>query len=435
MDVLSVLVILFSLALIMYLALKGFSIIVIAPLTSIVVIFLTQLPLLETLQDTYMGGFINFAKKFYLIFLLAAMFGKLMEDSGAARTISKSILRIIGRGSKLKVLIAIVAVSAILTYGGVSVFVVIFAVLPIAKPLFKELDIPWHLFMAAFFFGAATFSNTMLAGTPSSTNIIPTGYLGTTVSAAPLIGLVASITVIIFNIFYLKREIKKSEKKGETYFNCTNLEGETDQNLDENKKLPNLIISIIPPIFLLTMLNFLKIDIVYSLMISVVIAISFFWKFIDKKIKTINGGAKNTVLPLINTSADVGYGSVIAATAGFAVITHWLSAIPGSPLISLSIATNLLAGITGSSSGGLAIAMETLSKTYMQYGLNPEVIHRISTIAAGGFDALPHNGGVITFLAVAGLTHKDAYRHVFMTGVVGPVIALIPALIVATTFY
>ena len=435
MDLLSVLVILFSLALIMYLALKGFSIIVIAPLTSIVVIFLTQLPFLATLQDTYMGGFINFAKKFYLIFLLAAMFGKLMEDSGAARTISRSILKIIGRGSKLKVLIAIVAVSAILTYGGVSVFVVIFAVLPIAKPLFKELDIPWHLFMAAFFFGAATFSNTMLAGTPSSTNIIPTGYLGTTVSAAPLIGLVASITVIIFNIFYLKREIKKSEKKGETYFNCTNLEGEADQNLDENKKLPNLIISIIPPIFLLTMLNFLKIDIVYSLMISVVVALVFFWKFIDKKIKTINGGAKNTVLPLINTSADVGYGSVIAATAGFAVITHWLSAIPGSPLISLSIATNLLAGITGSSSGGLAIAMETLSKTYMQYGLNPEVIHRISTIAAGGFDALPHNGGVITFLAVAGLTHKDAYRHIFMTGVVGPVIALIPALIVATTFY
>ena len=186
-----------------------------------------------------MGGFINFAKKFYLIFLLAAMFGKLMEDSGAARTISRSILKIIGRGSKLKVLIAIVAVSAILTYGGVSVFVVIFAVLPIAKPLFKELDIPWHLFMAAFFFGAATFSNTMLAGTPSSTNIIPTGYLGTTVSAAPLIGFVASITVIIFNIFYLKREIKKSEKKGETYFNCTNLEGEVDQNLDENKILPN----------------------------------------------------------------------------------------------------------------------------------------------------------------------------------------------------
>ena len=183
------------------------------------------------------------------------------------------------------------------------------------------------------------------------------------------------------------------------------------------------------------MLNFLKIDIVYSLMISVVVAFVFFWKFIDKKIKTINGGAKNTVLPLINTSADVGYGSVIAATAGFAVITHWLSAIPGNPLISLSIATNLLAGITGSSSGGLAIAMEAASKTYMQYGLNPEVIHRISTIAAGGFDALPHNGGVITFLAVAGLTHKDAYRHVFMTGVVGPVIALIPALIVATTFY
>jgi H+/gluconate symporter-like permease len=168
------------------------------------------MPLLETLQGSYMTGFVNFAKNFYLVFLFAALFGKFMEDSGAARVIAEGILKIIGRDSKFKVLIAIVIICGFLTYGGISVFVVIFAVLPIARPLFKELDIPWHLFMAAFFFGSATFSMTMLPGTPAIQNVIPIKYFGTTVSAAPLIGIVATIAVIIFNSLYLKRSLQKS---------------------------------------------------------------------------------------------------------------------------------------------------------------------------------------------------------------------------------
>lgn len=194
-----VFIIIFSLALLIFLALRGFSIIVIAPLASLAVIILSQVPLLETLQETYMGGFINFAQQFFFIFLFAALFGKLMEDSGAASVIASSILKIIGKKSKFRVLIAIVTISAILTYGGIAVHVVIFAMLPIAKPLFKELDIPWHLFIAAFFFGAATFSMTMLPGTPSVHNVIPTQYFGTTVMAAPLIGIVAAIVTIIIN--------------------------------------------------------------------------------------------------------------------------------------------------------------------------------------------------------------------------------------------
>lgn len=436
MELLNVFAILFSLALLMFLALKGFSIIIIAPIATLVVIFLTQMPLLETLQETYMSGFVNFAKNYYLVFLFSALFGKFMEDSGAARVIAEGILKVIGRGNKLRVLLAVVAICAFLTYGGVSVYVVMFAVLPIAKPLFKELDIPWHLFMAAFFFGAATFTMTMLPGTPSIQNIIPTKYLGSNVSSAPLIGIVAAITVIIFNIFYLKRSLKKSELKGETYTNSKNLEGpDTSDEEDKVRKRPHFLISLIPPLFLLIILNVFKVDVVYSLMLTVLVSFIIFWPFIEKKINTINIGATNTVLPIVNTSADVGYGAVIAATTGFAILTGWLADMPGSPLISLYATTTILAGITGSASGGLGIAMETLSKTYLDLGLDPDVIHRIATVASGGLDSLPHNGGIITFLAVAGLTHKEAYKHIFITGVIGCVLAAIPALIIAILFY
>lgn len=438
MELLSVISIVISLGLLIFLAMRGFSIIIIAPIASLIVIFLNQMPLLDSLQENYMSGFINFAKNYYLIFLFAALFGKFMEDSGAARSIAEGLLKIIGKDSKFKVLLAIVIICAILTYGGINVFVVIFAILPIAKPLFKQMDIPWHLFVGAFFFGIATFTMTMMPGTPSIQNIIPIKYLGTSVTAAPLIGIVGTLTVIAINIFYLKFALKKSEAKGESYHNTKNMDkDDAGKNVDlyENKKLPPLLLSLLPPVFLLASLNFFKLDVLYTLMISALLCIIIFWKFIDKKIQAINIGATNTVLPIVNTSADVGYGTVIAATAGFTLLSEWMTNIPGSPLISLYIATTLLAGITGSSSGGLGIAMETLSETYVKLNLDPEVIHRIATMASGGFDALPHNGAVITVLAVVGLTHKDAYKHIFATSVIAPVLAAIPAIILAVLLY
>lgn len=437
MEWLSIISIILSLGLLIFLALKGFSIIIIAPIASLVVILMNGMPVLESLQESYMGGFINFAKTNYLIFLFAAMFGKFMEDSGAARSIADSLLKILGKDSKFKVLISIVIICAILTLGGINVFVVIFAVLPIAKPLFKELEIPWHLFAGAFFFGIATFTMTMIPGTPSIQNIIPTNYLGTTVMAAPLLGIIGAITVIIINMFYLKYALNKSERKGETYSNTKNLDKKENQVEDQykNKKLPPLWLSVLPPAFLLIALNVFKVEVVFTLMFSVLISCIVFWKYIDHKLKTINVGATNTVLPIVNTSADVGYGTVIAATAGFGVLTEIMANIPGSPLISLYLATTILAGITGSASGGLGIAMETLTDTYLNLNIDPELIHRIAAMASGGFDALPHNGVVITVLAVIGLTHKDAYKHVFATAVIAPFLTAIPTIILAVLFY
>ncbi|ETT82330.1 GntP family permease [Viridibacillus sp. FSL R5-0477] len=433
----SLITIIVSLILLIILALRGFSIIIIAPVVSLFVMVCNQMPILETYQTEYMGGFVNYVKNYYLIFLFAAMFGKLMDDSGAARKIAEALLRILGKNSKMKVLVSIMLICAFLTYGGISLFVVIFAVLPIAKPLFKELEIPWHLFIPAFFTGIGTFTMTMLPGTPSIQNIIPTKYLGTTVTSGAAIGLVATVFVIAINLWYMKFVLKRSEKRQETYLNMKNPDHSEEQIVDiyVDKKLPSIILSVLPPILLLFLLNIIKLEIVYTLMIAVVTSVVLFWKYIEVKRDTLNLGATSAVLPIINTSADVGYGAVIAATTGFAFFTDAMTNIPGSPLISLFIATTALAGITGSSSGGLAIAMEALSKVYLDMGVNPDAIHRIAAIASGGLDSLPHNGAVITILVVSKLTHKDAYKHIFATSVIAPLLASIPALIVAILFY
>ncbi|GEK34266.1 GntP family permease [Kurthia sibirica] len=434
----SLITIVISLTLLIVLALRGFSIIIIAPVVSLFVMVANGLPILETFQETYMGGFIGYVKNYFLIFLFAAMFGKMMDDSGAARQIANLLLRIIGKDSKYKVLVAIMIICAFLTYGGVSLFVVIFAVLPIAKPLFKELDIPWHLFMAPFFTGIGTFTMTMLPGTPSVQNIIPTKYLGTTVTAAPMLGIIAAVCVIALNLWYMKHALKRSEKRNETYLGMQNPDRDKMDIIEDvykNRKLPNPFISLVPPVALLLTLNLFNFEIIYTLMGVVVLSSILFWNYIVAKKDTINLGATSAILPIINTSADVGYGSVIAITAGFSIFNDAMSGIPGSPIISLFIATTALAGITGSSSGGLAIAMEALSSTYLKLGLNPEAMHRVASVASGGLDSLPHNGGVITILVASKLTHKDAYKHIFVVSVIAPLLASIPMLIAAILFY
>ena len=434
----SLITIVISLILLIVLALRGYSIIIIAPVVSLFVMVTNGLPILETFQETYMSGFINYVKNYFLIFLFAAIFGKLMDDSGAARQIANLLLKIIGKESKYKVLVAVMIICAFLTYGGVSLFVVIFAVLPIAKPLFKELEIPWHLFMAPFFTGIGTFTMTMLPGTPSVQNIIPTNYLGTTVTAAPLLGIIAAVFVILINLWYMKFALKRSEARGETYSsmkNPDNGEEESIKDIYAGRKLPNPVISLIPPIALLVTLNLFEVQIIYTLMGVVVLTTILFWRYIEIKRDTINNGTTSAVLPIINTSADVGYGSVIAITAGFTIFNDAMASIPGSPLISLFIATTALAGITGSSSGGLGIAMEALSQTYLNLGLNPEAMHRVAAVASGGLDSLPHNGAVITILVASKLTHKDAYKHIFAVSVIAPLLASIPMLIAAILLY
>ncbi len=179
-QLLSILGIVLGLATLITLALRGWSIILIAPMAALIVLAFSRVDLLTGLNETYMKGFSSFAMKFFFLFLLGTIFGKVMEDSGAARKIADVLLRLTGKSNQLHVAMAIVAVCALLGYGGVSVFVILFVIVPIARPLFKEIDLSWHLFPGIYFFGVATFVMSMLPGTPQIQNIIPTKYLGTT---------------------------------------------------------------------------------------------------------------------------------------------------------------------------------------------------------------------------------------------------------------
>jgi len=422
----SVIGIILSLAFIVVLALRGWHIIVIAPLAVIIVSIFSNLNIPETMTGPYMKGFVNYAGKFYLIFLAGSIFGKFMEDGQAARSIADGILKVIGKESPLRVLLAISVVSLCLTYGGVSLFVVIFTVIPIARPLFKEANLSWHLFMAAFIFGAASLTMTMLPGTPQIQNIMPTKYMASTTTSAPLVGLMGAFVVTTFNMFYFRYILKKSKAREEVYEEPA--AGVLGAGAPASGPMPNVWLSLVPLLIVLLLLNidlpYVKRDAVVALTAGALACIILFWKYYAKKLDTLNRGALNTVVPIVNTCADVGYGMAVASTVGFKVVSSWLLTLPMNPIISLAVATNIMAAITGSASGGLGIVLETLVPKYLALGLSPDLIHRIAAMSSGAFDAMPHNGVVITILAVAGLTHANAYKHIFFGHVVATTIAL-----------
>lgn len=449
-----VLGIIISLGLLMYLAYRGITVLILAPiLAMLAVVFSGDLPILASYTEIFMVNFAGYAKAYFPLFLLGAIFGKVMDASGAAKSIAHFIANKLGKD---KAILAVVLSCGILTYGGVSLFVVVFAVYPVAAALFREGNVPKRFMPAAIALGSFTFTMTALPGTPQIQNAIPMPFFGTDAYAAPLLGLIGGSVMLIGGMLWLTKRSKKAMAAGEGY--GTHKEEIKEFDLD---KLPSFFAAI-SPIIIVLVLNFIlgryyfanmdgafleefgttlsKVKGIWSIIISLVVAIIvsllLFRKNIDNMKETVNQGAYGSLLAIINTASEVGYGNVIKALGAFALVKAAILAIPGSPLISLAASTSILAGITGSASGGMSIALGSLGDIYMQkaltLGINPEAFHRIAAMACGGLDSLPHNGAVITLLSITGLTHKESYSDIGMCTVVIPLCATIIAIIAAT---
>ncbi|GAA0440018.1 GntP family permease [Lentibacillus halophilus] len=420
--------ILLGLVVLMVLAYLGWSIIWVAPIAAGVVALTGGLDLLNAYTDTYMSGFVGFAKSWFPVFMLGAVFGKLMEDTGMARSVAVALTKLIGTK---RAILGVLASSAVLTYGGVSLFVVVFAVYPLALSLFREANISRRLIPGTVALGAFTFTMTAVPGSPQIQNLIPTDYFNTTAMAAPVMGIAATIIMAVGGYFYMRYREKQLTANGEYYTepqdkSVINMEGDT----------PNFLLSLLPLLTVLLTLNVLGWDIVVALMSGIVLIMLLNLPKFKGFVKAINAGANGSIVAIINTSAAVGFGTVVQAVPGFNRLTELLMGIKGNPLISEAVAVNILAGATGSASGGMGIALESLGSKYyeiaMNTGINPEAFHRVASLSSGGLDVLPHNGAVLTLFAITGMTHKDSYRDIFVVGIVIPVISVAVAILIAS---
>lgn len=430
METISFIGIIVGLAFLVILAMRGWHILLLAPLASLIVMLFSGMSITETFYGEYMTGFANFAIKMFFIFLTGAIFAKLMEDSGAAKSIANTILKITSRERPILVCTAIFLMTVLLTYGGVTVWVVIFAIVPIARPLFREANISWHLFPGVFTLGCWTIAMTMIPGTPQVQNLLPMQYLGTSPTSAPVLGLIGVAVTLLCGYLYYSWQLRKFAAKGKFYAGSDPLGEKMAQEVTEEKPLPSFWFAILPSVVLLVLLNAFKLDPLYAFAGGIVTAVVVFWKFLENPVKTLTQGAVNSAVPMMNTATDVGFASVVAKATGFALAKAMLAKL-GHPLISAVVATTCLAAFAGSASGGLGVALELFSEEWLASGLNVDVIHRLACMACGGLDTLPHNGAVVTVIAVVGLTHKEAYQHMGVSTVLIPLIATAVCLVLA----
>jgi H+/gluconate symporter-like permease len=459
-----------SLGLLIFLAFRGFTLLLAAPGAAILVAAFSREPILAKWTLTFMQGAGGFIISFFPLFLLGGVFGKLMDDSGAALSIARGITKRLGEE---RAVMSVVLASAALTYGGVSLFVVAFVAFPVAAALFRQAEVPHRLIPAAIVLGAFTFTMTALPGTPAIQNAIPMRYFGTTLFAAPILGILASCIILGFGLWWLRVTEVHARKAGEGYgdappanvdeqiireraANADNFDQAELTHGHRSEQLPSFALSA-APIFIVLVVNLIMslvvlpradtsflaeprfgetslsaVSGVWSVVMALAIASLVLVVILRGRLpylrKTLDAGANASALPVLNTASLVGFGAVVAALPAFAVVRDGILAIPGGPLVPIAVAANVLGGITGSASGGLTIALNALGETYARLaavaGIHPDLMHRVASISSGALAMLPHNGAVVTLLAICGATQRGSYREIMMVGLIGPLIAL-----------
>lgn len=416
-----------GLVLLIILTLRGMNLFISAPLCAVVVALCSGIPLFTgevNFVAAYMDGFASFVAAWFFMFLLGSMFGKFMEDTGAADSVAQWIINKLGRKQAV---LAVVLACAILTYGGVSVFVVAFSVYPMALSLFKDANLPRRFIPAALAFGSVTFTMTS-AGSPEIQNWIPIKYLGTSPYAAWEVSLVVAVLMATFGYWWLRKIINRAIANGEKF------EAREGDPILLDRELPKPILSLIPLLVVLG-LSFSFHDtlaqnaLIVALLGGVISIAVINFKHFHRPQMAISEATTGALVAIGNTAAVVGFGSIAKITPAFETAVTAMTSLPGNELVGAAVAVSVIAGLTGSASGGQAIALPEVGPHYLQAGVNPEQLHRIVSISSGALDSLPHNGYVVTTIrAICNETHSAAYWAVAAVTVVVPLLGLAVAI-------
>jgi H+/gluconate symporter-like permease len=473
--------ILVGLALLMWLAYRGVSVLLVSPIAALIAALFSGEPLLAHWTQTFMSGAARFVTQWFPMFLLGGLFGKLMGDSGSISSIAQYLTDKLGTN---RTMLSVVIASAIVTYGGVSVFVAFFVLVPMAHEMFRAANIPRRLLPATIGLGAFTFTMSVMPGTPSVNNAIPMPYFGTTTFAAPGLSIIASVIIFVFGMWWLGRVGAAARKAGEGYGGEVETApvvnelvreqatpaGDFDPaELPHGKRAesgPTFALAVLPLIvvivtnFLMSLVIFPRLDFSFlskdqwggttigavSGVWSVVVALAAanltvvlinLRRFPSLR-ESLDAGANSAALPMLMIASLVGFGAVVAALPAFATVRDAVFSVSGGPLVSLALSMNVLAGLTGTASGGMAIVLNAFGDDFMrlaaEHHIDHELMHRITTMSAGTLDALPHNGTVLLLLQISGLTHRESYLDMVMTVIVSCIIALVAVLVLGTVF-
>lgn len=415
-------------------AMKGWNVLITSVVTAVIIAVTNGMGIADAMlgaKSSYVTGLAGFVQKNLLIFVGAAILGEYIDKSGAAKSIAQAIVGKVGTKSPYLVLLAIAAVGAILTYAGISMFVAMFALIPLARPIFKECNIPWHLFCAAWSLAACSFTMAMIPGVPAIAWINAANGCGVSMTAAPVLGIVGSVIAIVVSCIYIKFALKRAQAKGETYEITA-----ADSEAAAQGETPSLFMSLLPLIVLIVIIiagsQLGVANVVYiGMIVAVVVSMIVFNKYIPSQRDTMGNGAKNALGPALFTSAAVGVGTVAAASVGFTVIYEAIFNMPGGTYVSAATMAAVLGGVMGSGSGAVGIIAQNFLEPYLATGCDPAALAKIIATAATIGGALPNSGAMFGMMAAMGLNHGNSYKHIAAISIGAGLCALIVMIVLA----
>ena len=440
---LGILVLVVAIALFGILAFKQLSALILAPLVTIFVLVFSavfageSVAILSGLKNAFMPAAAGYVTSYFLVFFVGALFGAVYQFTGAAKSIAKFLA---GFCHGKFVAPIIMCITGILTYGGISGFVVFFVVYPITLQLFREANLTRRLIPAAISAGCWTWSM-YGPGSPSIQNVIPIEILGTTATAALIPSLIVTVASFLMIFVWLEYRARSFSKKGYFFDDSrlkTQLDAEELRVEDADEKLPNAGIAFLPIATILFLFNaplFMDmktglrhgLPVETAVFIGVALATLLMFPRIEGGIagwvKVFNKGASDSGVAILNTAIVVGFGGVVQHTKGFSDLVESLKTMEMNPLVFVMITVAICAGACGSASGGMGVAFNALKDTYIALGAKLPYVHRIGAIAAGTLDTLPHQGAQITLLNICKVTHKEAYFDIAITQILIPFLA------------
>ena len=369
--------ILIGLSALVWFAFRGWSTLLLAPAAALTAAAFAGEPLLAHWTLTFMSSAARFVAQFFPLFLLGALFGKLMEDSGSVAAVARWMTERLGTG---RAMLAVVLAGALVTYGGVSLFVAFFVIVPMAEALFRAAAIPRRLMPAAIALGTSTFTMSALPGTPAIQNAIPIPFFGTTPLAAPGLGMIASAIMLVFGLWWLGRAAARRGGDGNGWSPAATIERAVEDETVRQRAttagafdppevrrgqpsrvsppivlagLPLLVVVSVNVLMTLVVLPRLDVSflaeerfgatslsavggvwsVVTALLAAIVTVIAVNWPRLRALRETMDAGANASVLPVLSVASLVGFGAVVAAVPAFDIVRHWVLSIEGGPLV------------------------------------------------------------------------------------------------------
>lgn len=401
-------------------AYKGINIVISALAASAVMILCSQLPLYDTIANVYMAGFAGFLKSYFLLFALSAILGRLMADGGGAKKIAVTLAKVVERSShdnqKFLCVLLVPVLYFILSYVGISGFVLVFTIMPIAKNLFEATDAPWRLYC---FGGPQAVSATMLIGSLQSGNIYASDACGTSTTAGVGLSLVSVAVWWIVTIILIKMFLASAEKNGETFLT----DGAAIKNTPDKgsgiaeSDLPSFGAALLPLVLVIVLSAAFQVPVVPALFIGCLVAVVVFYKNLKDQLKdSLTTGLTGCYGPVFTVAATYAIGTIIKGLPAFETFTTALNTLPGLTAgAGLGMVSAL---IMASVSSPIPVFGTQMLESYVSAGLSAGAAHRLMTIT-GWTSMAPHNAGISNAVAVTKIGYTRCLK-IYMTATMIP---------------